>query len=49
MAVIWGWIVEGIAPDRFDIIGAAIALACVAIIFYMPRKGEESVWSQQKQ
>ena len=49
MAVIWGWIVEGIAPDRFDIIGAAIALACVAIIFYMPRKGEEkSVWSKQK-
>ncbi len=29
---------EGIAPDRFDIIGAAIALAGVAIIFYMPRK-----------
>jgi small multidrug resistance family-3 protein len=48
MAVIWGWVVGGIAPDRFDIIGAAIALAGVAIIFYMPRKGEESVWSQQK-
>ena len=48
MAVIWGWIFEGIAPDRFDIIGAVIALAGVAIIFYMPRKGEESVWSQQK-
>jgi len=49
MAVIWGWIVEGIAPDRFDIIGTAIALAGVAIIFYMPRKGEEkSVWSKQK-
>ena len=38
MAVIWGWIFEGIAPDRFDIIGAGIALAGVAIIFYMPRK-----------
>jgi small multidrug resistance family-3 protein len=48
MAVIWGGIFEGIAPDRFDIIGAAIALVGVAIIFYMPRKGEESVWSQQK-
>lgn len=48
MAVVWGWIFEGIAPDRFDVIGAAIALAGVAIIFYMPRKGEESVWSQQK-
>ena len=49
MALIWGWIVEGIAPDRFDIIGAVIALAGVAIIFYMPRKGEEeSIWSKQK-
>lgn len=48
MAVIWGGIFEGIAPDRFDLIGAAIALVGVAIIFYMPRKGEESVWSQQK-
>jgi small multidrug resistance family-3 protein len=48
MAVIWGWIFEGIAPDRFDIIGAVIALAGITIIFYMPRKGEESVWSQQK-
>ena len=38
MAVIWGGIFEGIAPDRFDIIGAAIALVGVAIIFYMPRK-----------
>jgi small multidrug resistance family-3 protein len=49
MALIWDWIVEGIAPDRFDIIGAAIALAGVAIIFYIPRKGEEkSIWSKQK-
>jgi small multidrug resistance family-3 protein len=48
MAVICGSIFEGIAQDRFDIIGAAIALVGVAIIFYMPRKGEESVWSQQK-
>jgi len=46
MALIWGWIFEGIVPDRFDIIGAAIALASVAIIFYMPRKGEKAVWSK---
>jgi small multidrug resistance family-3 protein len=49
MALAWGWLFEGIAPDRFDIIGSAIALAGVAIIFYMPRKGEEkSIWSKQK-
>ena len=49
MALAWGWLFEGIAPDRFDIIGSAIAMAGVAIIFYMPRKGEEkSIWSKQK-
>jgi small multidrug resistance family-3 protein len=45
MALTWGWIFEGIAPDRYDILGAAIALVGVAIIFYMPRKGEtKAVW-----
>ena len=49
MAVVWGWIFEGIPPDRFDIVGAAIALAGVAIIFYIPRKreGEKAVWSKK--
>jgi small multidrug resistance family-3 protein len=46
MALIWGWIFEGITPDRFDLIGAAITLAGVVIIFYMPRKGEKSLWSK---
>jgi small multidrug resistance family-3 protein len=46
MAVAWGWIFEGIAPDGFDVIGVAIALAGVAIIFYMPRKGEKAIWSK---
>lgn len=46
MAVFWGWIFEGIVPDRFDIIGATIALGSVAIIFYMPRKGEKAPWSK---
>jgi small multidrug resistance family-3 protein len=47
MAVFWGWVFEGTAPDRFDIIGAAIVLTGVAIIFYMPRKGErKAIWSK---
>jgi small multidrug resistance family-3 protein len=49
MALVWGWIFERVTPDRFDVIGAAIAMAGVAIIFYMPRKGkgegEKAVWS----
>jgi small multidrug resistance family-3 protein len=48
MAVFWGWIFEGVAPDRFDILGSVISLAGVAIIFYMPRKGEEkALWSSK--
>lgn len=34
MAMFWGWIVGGNAPDVFDIIGAAIALVGAAIILY---------------
>ena len=46
LAVLWGWIFEGIAPDVYDIIGIAIALTGVAIIYYMPRKGEKAIWSK---
>jgi small multidrug resistance family-3 protein len=35
----WGWKVDGIMPDRFDIIGGAIALAGHSIIMYWPRGG----------
>ncbi len=41
MAMLWGWAFDGIAPDRFDIIGAFIALVGVAIIFYWPREHEQ--------
>jgi small multidrug resistance family-3 protein len=43
MALLWGWIFDGTAPDTFDIIGAVIALIGVVIIFYWPRKSE-SIW-----
>ncbi|MDQ4065995.1 MAG: YnfA family protein [Thermoproteota archaeon] len=49
MALAWGWLFEGIALDMFDIIGAIIALVGVAIIFYMPRKGEQqSIWQSKR-
>lgn len=44
MAIFWGWIVGRNTPDVFDIIGAVIALVGAAVIFYMPRKGEKSIW-----
>ncbi len=47
MSILWGWFFEGIPPDRYDLLGMAVALAGVAIIFYMPRKGEKGIWSRQ--
>lgn len=37
MAVLWGWQIDGIQPDRFDILGSLIALIGVFIIMYAPR------------
>lgn len=37
LSILWGWKIDGIAPDRFDVIGGAIALAGVAVIMYWPR------------
>ncbi|HZD23360.1 MAG TPA: YnfA family protein [Acidimicrobiia bacterium] len=33
----WGIILDGFRPDRYDIIGAAIALIGVVVIMYAPR------------
>jgi small multidrug resistance family-3 protein len=37
LALLWGWQIDGIVPDRFDIIGAAVSLVGVSIIMYWPR------------
>jgi small multidrug resistance family-3 protein len=48
MAVFWGWIFEGIAPDTYDVIGTLVTVAGVVIIYYVPRKGEEkSLWQSK--
>jgi len=33
-ALLWGWIVDGRAPDRFDWIGAAIVLVGVVVVLF---------------
>ncbi|MGB7969556.1 MAG: YnfA family protein [Methanobacterium sp.] len=38
MALVWGWQIDKIVPDRFEIIGAVIALIGVSIIMYWPRQ-----------
>ena len=37
LSLLWGWRVDKIAPDRFDLIGGTIALIGVFIIMYAPR------------
>jgi len=37
MALLWGWQIDKITPDKFEIIGASIALIGVFIIMYWPR------------
>jgi small multidrug resistance family-3 protein len=37
LSLLWGWIFDGTAPDRFDVIGAVVAMAGVCIIMYWPR------------
>ena len=41
MSIFWGWLIDGVAPDTYDIIGTMIAVIGVLIIFYYPRTGEK--------
>ncbi len=33
----WLWLAEGVRPDRWDVVGAAICLAGAAVILFGPR------------
>ncbi|MEH2287854.1 YnfA family protein [Nostoc sp.] len=37
MAMFWGWKVDGVTPDRYDLIGVCLALMSVLIIMFAPR------------
>lgn len=37
VAVVWMWLVEGQKPDRWDVIGGAVALCGMALIVFGPR------------
>jgi small multidrug resistance family-3 protein len=37
LSILWGWKVDNIVPDKFDIIGGTVALVGVLIIMYYPR------------
>ncbi len=37
LSILWGWGIDRIAPDRFDMLGGFVALVGVTIIMYWPR------------
>ena len=37
LSIFWGWKIDKIAPDRFDLIGGLISLTGVFVIMYWPR------------
>ena len=37
VAVVWLWLIDGIRPDRWDILGVVVTIAGMAIIFFPPR------------
>lgn len=37
LSVVWGWQIDRIPPDKYDLVGAGIALLGVLIIMYWPR------------
>jgi small multidrug resistance family-3 protein len=37
LSLAWGWLLDGQMPDRYDMAGALLCLAGVALIMYAPR------------
>lgn len=37
LSILWGWKIDGVVPDKFDVIGGLLSLAGVAVIMYWPR------------
>ena len=37
VAMLWLWLIDGVAPDKWDIVGVTITLAGMAIIAFAPR------------
>ncbi len=36
-SLLWGVVVDGFRPDRYDVVGALVCLVGVAVIMYAPR------------
>ena len=38
LSILWGWVVDRVPPDKYDILGGWIALLGVLVIMYAPRR-----------
>ena len=41
MAVLWLWVIDGVRPTRWDLVGALVTLVGMAIILFAPRQQEK--------
>lgn len=39
VAILWLWLVDGVRPTTWDIVGSVVAIAGMAIIMFAPRNG----------
>ena len=39
VALLWLWRVDGLAPSRWDLLGATLCLGGMAVIMFAPRTG----------
>jgi len=37
LSILWGWKIDNVIPDKFDLIGGFITLVGVIVIMYAPR------------
>lgn len=37
LSLLWGWGIDGVRPDRCDLVGAGVCLVGMLIIMYAPR------------
>lgn len=37
LSILWGWQIDKVMPDKFDLLGGLVALMGVTIIMYWPR------------
>ncbi len=37
LSLLWGWVVDRVKPDTYDIIGGSVVLIGILIILYAPR------------